>query len=462
MQVDNNINDFENKVEFIYDHITKYGIDSVGGDFDITDETKSEEFIKKVHEGWKIAQDNIVDELILIENTRNENKKHLKEANRNRDEILKQQCLKKNKNLDFNEHILRKLADSIAWQILRENHIVRRFCTSDKLQTIQPSNLKREKKFVDSYNESNPFSFALLSDITSFIQIGDALIFNYEDKTNEDKTIIVVELKEGRTNETIREAVNNFYKIGRCEKYRHLFKEEHGEKALEQFERMMKQDLKGSRLAQVLNEGEGIDPIGDKIKIPDPVFPTSHFEEYVVQLLKEVDTVNHSLGCVDSCLYIGAYSSKYPCPLLAFKLWMEGQGNNYPICDFRSILFQQVVISPFILPLPKEQIFDLIFGRKLILFCLNFDEWMKLGEEFGLNIEWVTRKNSSRINQKLSSIHRLFEFDNRIIQVSYGERSLYVGGGQLFRIFYEFTYPSCVLALNRMSFDYKPEQDTDT
>lgn len=140
---------------------------------------------------------------------------------------------------------------------------------------------------------------------------------------------------------------------------------------------------------------------------------------------------------------------------------MEGQGNNYPICDFRSILFQQVVIPPFILPLPKEQIFDLIFGRKLILFCLNFDEWMKLGEEFGLNIEWVTRKNSSRINQKLSSLHRLFEFDNRIIQVSYGEHSLYLGGGQLTRIFFEFMYPSCVLALNRMSFDYKPEQDTD-
>lgn len=90
MQVDNNINDFENKVEFIYYHITKYGIDSVGGDFDITDEIKSQEFIKKVHEGWEIAQDNIVDELILIENTRKENKKHLKEANSKRDEILKQ------------------------------------------------------------------------------------------------------------------------------------------------------------------------------------------------------------------------------------------------------------------------------------------------------------------------------------------------------------------------------------
>lgn len=452
MQENENMEDFEKKVEFIFYHIAEYGIDSVGDDFDINDKSKSKGFIEKVHEGWKIAQDNIVDELILIEETKKETKKKLTEAHRKKDEILKQKYFKENENLDFNEHILRKLADSIAWQILRENHIVRRFCTSDKLQTIQPSNLRREKKFVDSYNESNPLSFALLSDITSFIQIGDALIFNYE-----NHTVAVVELKDGKINETVREAVDNFYKIGECKRYLHFFKEEHGEKALEQFERMMKQDTKGLRLTHVINKGEGIDPVGDKIKIPDPVFPTEHFDEYIVQLLKEVDTVNYSLGCIDSCLYIGVYSSKYPCPSIAFESWMEGEGNNYPICDFRSILFQQVVISPFILPLPKEQIFDLIFGRKLILFCLNFDEWMKLGEEFELNIEWVSRKESSRINQKHNPIHRPFEFNNRIIQVRHGEHSFYLGGGQLTRIFYEFVYPSCILAINRMSFDHKPE-----
>lgn len=450
MQIDN-INDFENKVEFIFYHITKYGIDSVNVDFDTTDKLKVVEFIKKVHEGWKIAQDNIVDELILIEETRKENKKKLTEAHRKKDEILKQKYFKENENLDFNEHILRKLADSIAWQILRENHLVRRFCTSDKLQTIQPSNLRREKKFVDSYNESNPLSFALLSDITSFIQIGDALIFNYE-----DNTIIVVELKDGETNETVRKAIDNYYQTGGCEKYLRFFKEEHGEKALEQLERVMRQDLKGSRLAHVLNKGEGIDPIGDKIKIPDPVFPTKHFNEHIIKLLNEVDTVSYSLNCIDSCLHISAYSSKYPCPQM-FEFLMRGQGNSYPICDFRSILFQRVVIPPFMLPLPKEQIFDLIFGRKLILFCLNFDEWMKLGEEFELNIEWVSRKKSSRINQKHHPIHRPFEFNNRIIQVSHGEHSFYLGGGQLTRIFYEFVYPSCILAINRMSFDHNPE-----
>ncbi|MGI5992134.1 MAG: hypothetical protein ACOX7Y_07630 [Methanosarcina sp.] len=450
MQIDN-INYFENKVEFIFYHIKKYGIDSVHIDFDTTDTLKVVEFIKKVHEGWKIAQDNIVDELILIEEIRKENKKKLTEAHRKKDEILKQKYFKENENLDFNEHILRKLADSIAWQILRENHIVRRFCTSDKLQTIQPSNLRREKKFVDSYNESNPLSFALLSDITSFIQIGDALIFNYEDNTR-----IVVELKDGETNETVRKAIDNYYQTGRCDKYLRFFKEEHGKKALEQLERMMKQDLKGSRLAHVLNEGEGVDPIGDRIKIPDPVFPTKHFKEHIIKLLNEVDTVNYSLDCIDSCLHICAYSSKYPCPQV-FELLMKGQGNSYPICDFRSILFQPVVIPPFMLPLPKEQIFDLIFGRKLILFCLNFDEWMKLGEEFELNIEWVSRKKSSRINQKHHPIHRPFEFNNRIIQVSHGEHSFYLGGGQLTRIFYEFVYPSSILAINRMSFDHKPE-----
>ena len=41
------MNDFENKVKFIFHHITEYAIDSIEDDFDITEKTKSREFIKK-------------------------------------------------------------------------------------------------------------------------------------------------------------------------------------------------------------------------------------------------------------------------------------------------------------------------------------------------------------------------------------------------------------------------------
>ena|SRR5665647_1581230 len=77
----------------------------------------------------------------------------------------------------------------------------------------------------------------------------------------------------------------------------HFLKEEHGEKIIEQFERMIKQDMRGTRLSNIINKGKGTDPIGDDIEIP--------------------------------------------------------------------------YLSPFILPLPKEQIFDLVFGHKLMLFCLE-------------------------------------------------------------------------------------------
>lgn len=447
MQENTDETNFENKVKFIFNHITGYGIRSMGEDFDINE--KAEEFIKKVHEGWKIAQDNIVDELIIIEKTRKENKKNLTEAHIKKDEILTQKFIQDNKTLEFNERILRKLADSIAWQILRSHHIVRRFCISNELQTIQPSNLKREKKFVDSYNENNPLSFALLSDITSFLQIGDALIWNFE----EECTVAVVELKDGELNEKIMEAVDGFYKTGGCKRYFGFFKEKYGESAAKQFERMVKQDSRGSRLIQTITEGKGIDPLGDKIEIPEPIFPSKYFVKNVKDLLEGTNIENFSLGCVDDCLYIGVYSSKYPVPLDAFKYCMKGLGINYPIYNFRNTLLHQVTISPFILPLPKEQIFDLIFGRKLILFCLDFDKWMKLGEQFNLNIEWLGRKESSKITTGMLRLHRPFELGNKIIKVSYGNTGLYVGGGALARVFYEFMNPTCIHSMNKMSFD---------
>ena len=142
----------------------------------------------------------------------------MKEANRTRDKKLIQKYTQDNKILDFKERVLRKLADGIAWQILRANNAVRRFSISDKLQAIQPSNLRREKYFVDSYNDSNPLSFALLSDITSFIQIGDALIINF----NEFGTIAMVELKDSEINEKVRTAVDSFYETGGCGRYLHF------------------------------------------------------------------------------------------------------------------------------------------------------------------------------------------------------------------------------------------------
>lgn len=429
-----NVDNFERKIKKIFHYITEYGNNSMEDDFDMEDKTKSQEFIKKVHEGWKIAQDHIVDELIIIEETRGENNDLLKEANINKDKVLIKKYLEENEILDFKERVLRKLADSIAWQILKENHIVRRFCISKNLQAIQPSNLRREKETIDRYNDENPLSFALLSDITSFIQIGDALIIDFSKGCRR----YVVELKDGEINKKIRQAVDSFYETGECERYLENFKKENDAKTVKQFERMMKQDLRGERLTDIIKKGKGIDPVGNRLEIPDPIFPTKHFEEYIIKLLSEVDTVGYSLGCIDNCLHIGVYSSSHPDPKGIFKCLMESMNIKYPIYSFRTTLLNQVAFPPFILPMPEEQRFDLVFGRKLILLCLDLDEWMKLGKHFGLDLKWLDRSKSSEVIKKLKPLSDLIKHENRVIHISYGENELYFGGILLTQVYYEF------------------------
>jgi len=197
--------EFERKVREIFHLITEYGIISTEKDCGIEDIEQinnpeiREKFLIKCHEGWKLGQDRIVDE--LIQNAKN--KIGIQETlKKNEDKKLISQYHRSLDILNFQELVLRKLSDSIAWQMFGANeHIVRRFAISEEYQQIQPENLLREKKRADSYNNANPTSFALLCDITSFIQIGDMIII---DVTEEKNIIKIFEIKDGQLNQIMR------------------------------------------------------------------------------------------------------------------------------------------------------------------------------------------------------------------------------------------------------------------
>ena len=74
---------------------------------------------------------------------------------------------------NFKEHIIRKLADSIAWRMIGgQNYIARRLCLRESSRpTLKASSLASVLNIVNEYNDSNPLGFALISDITSFVQL---------------------------------------------------------------------------------------------------------------------------------------------------------------------------------------------------------------------------------------------------------------------------------------------------
>ncbi len=49
--------------------------------------------------------------------------------------------------------------------------------TTDELIDITDSNLDSELYYIDEYVKENPEGFVLISDLTSFIQVGDIVTF---------------------------------------------------------------------------------------------------------------------------------------------------------------------------------------------------------------------------------------------------------------------------------------------
>jgi len=210
---------------------------------------------------------------------------------------------------------------------------------------------------------------------------------------------------------------------------------------------MEKQDLRMDRVADVINTGKGIDPVGDPTIISDVVHILESFDEMIECMLNEVETKRSSLGNIENCLFIGVYSGKFAAPDYVFKCWMDGAGIHYPITDFRSTIWHHIATPPFLLPIGKENIFDLIFSRKKILMCLDFDRWFELCQKDGVSIRWSSTKKAEQVKKELKKIHTPYILNNRMIQINFKGLEFLIGGGLLTRIFFNFCTPKSVLEM---------------
>lgn len=107
----------------------------------------------------------------------------MKEARRGREKEKCDEITGILNQLRYQEMCLRKIIDSIALQIFKYDlSQLRRLCSRQELIDITDSNLESVISFVDWYLNDNPNAFVLISDLTSFIQVGDVVIFMPKEK----------------------------------------------------------------------------------------------------------------------------------------------------------------------------------------------------------------------------------------------------------------------------------------
>ena len=412
----------------------------------------AQESVRIVHRGFKKAQILIINGLLQIQSEIKRAKEQLNETRRQKSD-KKELRLAKVNILEYKETVLKHLADTIFWHLIEGIlYIARRFYqNAPGSKNLEDTNYKSVMLVADKINEK-PDNFVLLTDITSYVQIGDlGGVINGKRK--------LIEVKEGERNNEILEDINavNNSDLPICE-----FFEKYKErpKDVEQIRRILKQEIVANDEINIINTDSGHDPVTDRnIKIYTPKESTPYFYDELRDLEKQLMTRNFwAYTVVDSCLHIGLYKNKWKMlgrPLLD-KIAKDQNIEHKLIADARSVM--KTMDCPLLfLPFSRQLIIDILFGKVMMFLMLDIDKFMKLFEYYGTTCSWTSRKEATKINESTKNLN-LYLDGNRAIKMrnAHGVESI-MTMGVLAKILFNHIRPTYMA----YSSNYYTKEDTD-
>jgi hypothetical protein len=137
-------------------------------------------------------------------------------------------------------------------------------------------------------------------------------------------------------------------------------------------------------------------------------------------------------------------------------MWRTLKNINYPIINFRDSFYVPCSTPPFLAGIGEENVLDILFLRKHLFFCLDFNEWFKLANSIGIEVKWLSSKQTTQLSQKRITLEKPVTFDGRAIQFSNGAEKMTLEEGILARIFYDLVTPLSTLKFIKRIFKWKP------
>lgn len=460
--------EFENKVRLIHDYFHSYGIRKMDDIIHSHEEmvlmfknkTKKANFVKFVHEGYRKGQHLLIQELI-------NNEKEIKNLKVRQKDLRRSKKYEEANNLNYEldklkyeEYILRNLADSLAWLLMKGQHWIARrwFSGSVDRPSLLNSNIESLHIVAENYYKNNPNGFVLYTDLTSFIDIADLII------VSEDLRLQPVEVKEGSKSNEVLSFIDNIMKN---EEFKpediELDKFENPKKFFDQVERTIKQINRGSRLTKLLKEEMGPDPFtGQNTIIGELKEPLRFYHEEVYNMFKELESSIWSHRVIEGVIHIGMY--KEGALAVSEKLFKETISlhfiEDYPIISYNSMLRSPIKEPVFQKPYGLDNIMNLVFGKTRMLLCVNINALLNLFEKRGVRARWLTRKETQKIKDK-GFLTSPFEYKYRAISVGEGAESIVLGDQFLSRLVYDSLLPESLVAMycEKLSIHEKKENE---
>lgn len=439
-----NIEEHRKIVEVISDYAFANAVNSIG--MDKLTETSIESwkqeqqlnFIIKVHEGFKEAQNLLIIEIQYYQSILREEKIKLKNWRKQKDKSKEKESKQTIEIAKQRLHTFSHIADGIAWQIIGgQLHIARRFhIEEDSMKFLDSSNVKHAISVINDINK-DPLVFALISDLTSFVQIGDVLV-------KHKRGVNIIELKEGKVNDKISDFIKQLEKekIPITEK---ILQESFDDKTFKQAKRMQRQKERAIKASEIMNHDKGIDPVsGQNMTVSTPNIPTEGYDQEFNKLRQTLNTKIWAYTVLEGCLHIGMYRDEgIKMAGFAIEQTLKQETENYIIIDWLSItsnLSQPIFAKPF----EPNFIVDILTGKIKIIIGLNLDIMIELFNYLGLQTEWMSKKETAKAKQ-IAPRKGMFVLNNRGISMkgnNENEESWILYGGIISKIIYDNIYPS--------------------
>ncbi len=405
-------------------------------DFITNNTEKIDKFYYHCHQGFYAAQDRVIYLLkkLLLEQKRL--KLELKEERRKHNDKEASAIYQNIQKVKYQECVCRKLMDSIAWQLFGYDvSTMRRLYCGEPPVDITNSNLESELAFIKYFKEIQPCGFCLISDLTSFIQIGDVVALD------DERHVCVSELKEGVVNEEVFNIIDNATKT-QCPNYLYMALKDKDELFMHQFQRTIKQIYKSGEVSKTISTGNGKDMLtGENVRILQSDIQYNTYFDTLRSLSETCHKKGYAISTVEGCLIIGVYDTeKYPSE--AFEYWKNMEGIKTPTYDIRNSFYEPLSYPVFLHGFADTFILDLISGRKTIKMSIDIEKWFQMLEQDGCNVCRLSKKETNTVNSRMKGKKSVFLIDDQGVQIKKDGKELILGDGMFSRIFTAFITPS--------------------
>lgn len=334
--------------------------------------------------------------------------------------------------------LCRSIADSIAWQFLGNQLCYARVLHKEQRPpSLKHSNFESVLIACNKILEDHPGSVPLISDLTSFIQVGDILA------SIPGMPLRIVEVKEGKHNHTLLEIMTKAGREEISEAEIVEFLKESSQKTIDQLQRMNRQIDRASHVTELMASGQSIDPDTSYAHhIPEKEVLIGSWSEDVNSLIEEAQHKGWSIGIVDDCLFLGVYSSPkmIQAAHIAFNAWFDSCGATMQCPRGKLIDSMRIPLAlpPFNQDLPHESVFDTLFGRLHVCIGVNIKALIMACIRNGIEIRLGTKRETSHAQQmKLEPLI----FENRSVFMKLQDREVQISQGIFLRMMFHSQRP---------------------